>query len=193
VNPLRHDRGTAMVTRVFDEARALVGATDARRVADAVQLALAVRESDMSDDHDSRYLHPGRTVRVLLADVALRDVAALETAPFIESVDAQLAVRADGLDAALIDRLAAVPRPGLDDDDALEQLITADEMLATVALAERLDHARHLHMRDDVPWQAFHASIRAAWIPAARRIAPPLARRFEHWADAFERRLVIPL
>ena len=193
MNPLRHDRGTAMVARVFEEARALVGATDARRVADAVQLALAAREPHMADDHDPRYLHPGRTVRVLLADVALRDVEALEIAALIESVDTDVAVRTDALDNSLIDRLAAVPHPRLADDDALEQLITADETLATAALAERLDHARHLHMRDDIPWQAFHASIRGAWIPAARRISPPLARRFEHWADAFERRLVLPL
>ena len=193
MNPLRHDRGTAMVARVFEEARVLVGADDARRVIAAVHMAIAAREADMTDDHDSRYLHAGRTVRVLMADVALRDVNALVVAPLVESIDTHLAVPANALERAVAERLSAVPRPRLEDDDALEQLITTDVTLATVALAERLDHARHLHLRNDLSWPQFHASIRAAWIPAARRISPPLARRFEHWADAFERRLVLPL
>jgi hypothetical protein len=91
----------------------------------------------------------------------------------------------------MVTALAAVPKPEVGAEDIVEQLVTADERLAIVALAEKLDHARHLHMRDDLPWASLHASIRAGWITAARRISPPLARRFEHWADAFERRLVL--
>jgi hypothetical protein len=189
MSPLRFERGAAMVARVFDEARALVH-EDAARIAAAVHLALEQREEHIVDDHDPRYLHPARTVRILLADVSLRDVTALAAAPLFDSVDARLAARLDRLEPVLATAVTHIPRP--DHDDVLERLVTAEENLAIVALAERLDHARHLHMRDDLPWPAFHASIRAHWIPAARRIAPALARRFEHWADAFERRLVLP-
>ena len=89
--------------------------------------------------------------------------------------------------------MAAVPRPGDGADDLLERLVIADPAVALVALAERLDHARHIHLRDDVPWAPFHADIRNIYLPAARRFSPVVARRLEHWADAFERRLILPL
>ena len=190
---LRFDRGTAMVARVRDEARALVGEADAALVADAVQRALAHRESHVTDDHDPRYLHPARTVRILLADVALRDANALAAAGVFESLDRQLALPLAALEPNFAAVVASIPLPQAGADDVLEQLIVAEPDMAIAALAERLDHARHLHMRDDLDWPSFHAAIRAAWIPAARRVAPSLARRYEHWADAFERRLVIPL
>ncbi|HUF50592.1 MAG TPA: hypothetical protein VMN60_07165 [Longimicrobiales bacterium] len=191
VNSPRHERGGAMIERVHAEARAALSADDARCVRDAVAIAISAREPHVHDDHDPRYLHPGRTVRVLLMDTPLRAATALAAAALADSVDAALAAAPDAVGAAVAQLVNALPLPGAGDDDLLERLITADADAALAALAERLDQARHLHLRRDLDWDRFHASIRADYTPAARRLCPQLARRFERWADAFERRLLL--
>ena len=186
---LRHERGAAMVRRVHAEACTLVGDADARMVRDVLEAAIAWREQTIDDDHDARYLHPARTIRVLVADAALAHATALAAAALIDSVDEALAPAALAAPPDVQAFANGVPR--YDGDDMIERLVTADPAASIVALAERLDHARHLHLRDDIEWAAFHRSIRGHYIPAARRLSPALARRFERWADAFERRLLL--
>lgn len=184
-------RARAMLDRVTVEAQAVLQDADASLVRGALAHALSIRDRTIDDDHDPRYLHPARTIRILIADGGCRDVTALAAAAFTDSVDAALAPTPPV--PALLDFVAGIPRPAVGADDLLERLVVADPAVALVALAERLDHARHIHMRDDVPWAPFHADIRSIYLPAARRFSPVVARRLEHWADAFERRLILPL
>lgn len=188
------ERAAAMVRRVGVEAAARLGVQDAALVCDAVAAALACRDARIEDDHDTRCLHPARTVLILLADTTLRSPAALAAAAFVESVDADLVPpvaeleRVAGANAAAL--LADVPVYVADPEQLFERVVSADEDAALIALAERLDHARHLHLRADLDWQAFHQGIRDVYLPSAARFSPPLQRRLDRWAEAFGRRLL---
>lgn len=184
-------RAHAMLDRVTVEAQAVLPHAEASVVRGALAHALSIRDRTIEDDHDPRYLHPARTIRILIADGGCRDVTALVAAAFTDTVDPGLAPSPPT--AALRSFVAAIPRPDVGKDDLLERLVIADPAVALVALVERLDHARHIHLRDDLPWPPFHADIRSIYLPAARRFSPVIARRLEHWADAFERRLILPL
>lgn len=185
------DRARSMVDRVTIEAAAVLDDAGLALVRAAVEAALEPRDALIEDDHDPRCLAPARTVRILLADTSCRDSDALAAAVFVDSVDGF-----GGNTAVLTDRAAAllesVPLPtGQYDDSLLERLVTAPPAAAVIALAERLDQARHVHLRPDLPWDAVLASVRDAYIPAARRAAPRLEQRLARWADAFERRLLL--
>jgi hypothetical protein len=190
VNDTLRERPAAMVRRVSLEVGALLGEDAAATVAAAVAAALTPRDVAIEYDHDSRILHPGRTVLILISDAGLRDADALAAAAFIESIDVELAAT-DGLDNAASDGalalLEAVPR--VPSERMLEELVVADPRLALVLIAERLDHARHLHLRDDLDWRAFHGDVLDVWLPASRRFSPGLARRFDRWEETFRRRL----
>jgi hypothetical protein len=186
--PLR-ERATAMVERVTLECSAALARDGVALIRAAVIAALRVRDRTIASDHDPRYLHPARTVLILLADVACRDADVLAAAAFVESLPfagphadpSCLTPRARQL-------LAAVPLPDRGADELLERLVTAEPAATCIALAERLDHARHLHLMSDVPAAPFHAAIEAVYLPVATRTSTPLARRLERWAGAFARR-----
>lgn len=184
-------RAQSMLERVTIEARAVLSDADAAIVRGALAEALAPRDAQIEDDHDPRCLHPARTIRILIADGECRSVDALAAAAFVDTVDPLLAPPAPV--PALRSFVSAVPRPDEDADELLERIVTADGDVALVTLAERLDHARHIHLRGDIDRAAFHAGIRAVYIPAAQRFSARIARRLERWADAFERRLILPL
>lgn len=184
-------RAQAMLERVTIEARAALGDHDAAIVRGALSESLAFRDARVSDDHDPRYLHTARTIRIMIADGGCRSVDALAAAAFVDTLDPELTPPAP---AAPLRALAtAVPQPDAARDELLERLVSAEDDVCLIAVAERLDHARHLHLRSGPPWRPFHDQIRAAYIPAARRCSARIARRLERWADAFERRLILPL
>src|SRR5690606_11031648 len=135
-------------------------------------------------------LHPARTIRILIADGACHTPTALAAAAWVDTIDAAFTPAPP---AALRSFIEDVPHaePGAD-EDLLERIITADHDVALVAIAERLDHVRHLHLRSDLDARAHHAQVRAVYAPAARRFSAQLARRLDRWADAFERRLILP-
>jgi hypothetical protein len=66
--------------------------------------------------------------------------------------------------------------------------VSSDDDATWIALAERLDHARHLHLMSAVAAAPFHSLIETVYLPVAERSCPPLARRLERWAQAFARR-----
>ncbi|CAN5632558.1 hypothetical protein BH23GEM9_BH23GEM9_05710 [soil metagenome] len=188
-----------MVERVRLEASGALGEGAGNRVAGAVADALRYRDDAVEHDHDPRYLHPARTVLILLSDVGCRSAAVLLAAAFADSVDRGLAPAIDASGDVLQTGAAAllhqVPFPAEEDEDdedggLLERLVYVDDAVAVIALAERLDQARHLHLRPELDWHRFHAGIEAVYVPAARRFSPPLGRRFERWAEAFRRRLL---
>lgn len=184
------DRARAMVDRVAAEARTVLSAADTALVRDAIAVSLAFRDERVDDDHDPRYLHPARTIRIIVADADCTNATALAAAAFIDTLDPDLVPPPP---TALRDFIAQVPAGDEPDDRLLEALVTSVPDAAIVALAERLDHARHLHLRPGADAAAALALVRSACIPAARRLAPLIARRFERWADAFERRRIMPL
>jgi (p)ppGpp synthase/HD superfamily hydrolase len=155
-------------------------------------LAMERRVVTLDDDHDPRFLHPGRSVLVLLGDVGALSAAVLAVAAVHESEYEALRVRPDEVAARLGEEVAAtvasLPMPG--EEDLAERLVLLDEGPRLAALAERLDHLRHAHLREDRDWWTrIHAEAAAVWIPVAERTHATLAKRFEHWHRAFGRRL----
>ena len=63
---------------------------DVERLVAAYALGMGLRLVALRDDHDPRYLHPGRTVLVLLQDVGKLPVDALCAAAVHESEEAHL-------------------------------------------------------------------------------------------------------
>lgn len=161
-------------------------------MAKAMELAMGPRLRLLDDDHHPAFLHPGRTALVLLTDVPGASPDAITLATLVESRDAKLRVEDDAVAALLGARLAAereaIPHPGA--QDLVERLVTLPQATALAALAERLDHLRHEHLREpSVPWEDLVAEVERAWLPVAERMAPELARRYAHWHRTFRRRL----
>ncbi|HKJ02763.1 MAG TPA: hypothetical protein VJ997_09920 [Longimicrobiales bacterium] len=188
------DRGTAMAVSLARTARSFgVSPEGIALLGRAHALAMKPRVAAFDDDHHPLYLHPGRTVLVLLRDVACVDGAVLAAAALAESEDAALrvtdaSVRAD-LGARVADLVRAVPSPG--SRSLSEELLGVGESVCLVALAERLDHLRHAHLRDaDEAWRrSIHAQAEAVYLPMAERTHPRLAQRYRHWCRTFARRL----
>ena len=158
----------------------------------AHSLAMAPRIEHLEDDHHPAYLHPGRTVLVLLRDVGALPARPLRVAVVLESEDSELRVpdsevRALGDEVA--DALGTIPSPGA--EDLAERLVTLPRELALVALAERLDHLRHLHLRPELVslWPERHEEVQRVWMPVAERTHEKLATRYAHWTRTFARRL----
>jgi (p)ppGpp synthase/HD superfamily hydrolase len=193
-------RGVAMGHRVLRTARALgVGPRGQRALALVHDLVRVHREARLDDDHDPHYLHPGRTALILMLDTQETDVAVLAAALLLESERPDLRLPGESVIAAtggeigpLVERAlalrAAVPSPG--DPDLVEALVVSEPAVRLLAVAERLDHARHAHM-----WREGRRDARlleeatAVWGPVAARSHPRLARRFERWTRGARARL----
>jgi (p)ppGpp synthase/HD superfamily hydrolase len=160
-------------------------------------LAMAPRVARLDNQRDPVYLHPGHTVLVLLRDAEVRDPVTLAAAALTESEDAAFriadeVVRAEvGEDVAGLVR--AVPMPGR--EELAEELVVAPETVRLVALAERLDHLRHAHMRGAPrTWRReVHEEAMRVYLPVAERTHAKLAARYRHWGRAFSRRLALGL
>jgi hypothetical protein len=188
-------RAAAMVERVGLETERAIDAASAATVTAALEAALVPRDRRIADDHDPRALHPARTVLILLADTECRDPAALAAASFVETIDGELAAPRSSLamvaGADAVRLMHQVPIPAHDRDQLLELLVSVEPGATLMALAERLDHARHLHLRPDLDWDAVHAEVEEVYLPVAQRVSPQLARRFDRWAEAMGRRLTL--
>lgn len=156
-------------------------------------LAMEPRVAALDDDHHPLYLHPGRTVLVLLRDAQVTEGLILTTAAVTESEDEHFRIPASAVRSELGDAVAdlrdRIPAPG--SETLAEVLVTGDEKLRLVALAERLDHLRHAHLRDtDDAWRrAVHAEAQAVYLPVAERTHARIAQRYRHWCKTFAKRL----
>ncbi len=197
-----HERGLSMAERVRATVERVMGPDAAVRVQQAVIAALLSRHA--LHPKDVRYLHPGRTVLILLDDAGVRDEAVLMAGAFLETWHPALAATPDADGGGFADAarlleaerrmpglLERIPVPaGAEDDDALrEALVTADSDARTVALVERLDHARHLHLYPRDEWEVLYGNVRAVYLPVAEWAGGSLAARYRRWTDAFARRL----
>jgi (p)ppGpp synthase/HD superfamily hydrolase len=169
------------------------GVTDIGLVLQAYQLAMQPRLEHLADVFHHDMLHPARTALILLENVGITAARVLAAAQVIETCVPRLRVVPEEIAAALgadvAALAAAVPDPVADRETLVEQLVTADDNVALIALAERLDHARHLHMRAPREWRDYFEQTVTVYLPLAQRLHPELQRRFERWAGAFEQRL----
>ena len=154
------------------------------RVLEANAAALLHRLDVLGDDEHFEALHPSRTLLILLDDCDVVDADVLEAAAAIESEHEQLRV------AAMSSLALTVPVPLHGGDELAEALVVAHADVRLIALAERLDHARHLHLRAPESWPAFHRSIGTIYRPVAHRTHPRLARRYDWWWRMFDRRFL---
>ena len=85
---------------------------------------------------------------------------------------------------------AIVPTP-LDcpRDELAEALLGLPGPILIAAVAERLDHARHLHLRPVSLWREGLALEESVYLPIAMRASDALSRRYQRWHSAFTRRL----
>lgn len=164
-----------------------------RRLQEALAVASAPRVARLEDDHHPAYLHPGRSVLVLLRDVGAPAAGSLDLAAVLESEDAALAAdrRAvlEALGPGVAEAMDSIPRPG--EERLGERLLLLERPVALAALAERLDHLRHLHLRPDLRdvWADRHRETAAVWAGFAERMHPRLGTRYAHWVRAFRSRI----
>lgn len=183
------DRAARMGRRLERElATAGFGEEARRRILTAYRLALELRRERLAPE-DPGFLHPGRTVLILLTDVGRRPLPVFAAAPLCESEDAGLSVPRDRIEEALgspiADLAGDVPLSG--DPRLTERLVTSEPEVRLLALAERLDHLRHLHLADDPErLREAHREARDVYLPVAARVHAELERRIRWWCDRFE-------
>jgi hypothetical protein len=196
VDALERARGRAMGARLVREARALGVDPDAlSRILIAHDLAMAVRDRAVPDDHDPDYLHPGRSALVAMTDGGVLDARTLETVIVFDSLRGDLAPADESVRAAcgaeIVAVRAALPRGSMSPGQIKEVLLDLDGPVAIGVLAEALDHARHAHLGEDpVVMGEVLSQVERAYHPVAGRVSPPLAARFEHWGRHFRKRLL---
>lgn len=188
------DRGSAMAGSVVRAARSFgVRSAGVSLLSRAHVLAMGPRVQAIDDDHHPLFLHPGRSVLILLRDAAVTEPIILAAAALTESEDPGFRIDARDVRALVggevADLVEAVPLAG--SDSLAEALVTASERVRLIALAERLDHLRHAHLRDaDEAWRrTVHAEASRIYLPVAERTHERLAQRYRHWCRTFARRL----
>lgn len=180
------DRSDAMLRRVM-RAAAARGVSDPVLLEAAFHRAMGPRFARLDDDHDPRFLHPGRTALILLEDVGETDPNALASAILAETESPSLRCAAEPLedDSPALRMALAVAHglPGLDTGEALaELLVTAPDPIPAIALAEYLDQLRHLRLWGDADRVRARGEVAAdVLVPLADRVHPVLARRFRWW------------
>ncbi len=170
----------------------------------AYAVAMAPRDSGpraLPTDQHPAFLHPGRTVLILLDDLGETDPRILAVGALAESRDTELRVRRKNALRALeglgdteeeafgwwkalprLDWSATEDEKQGTGEDFLERLVTASEPLQQVVLAEALDHLRHAHL-----WPSRSDQLRALELaesvlkPVADRTHPALERRYSWW------------
>ena len=192
--PIADDRrGAAMGRRVRRTARAAgVDEDGLSLIQRCHDVARAWREARLDDDHDPHYLHPGRTALILMLDTSETDPVVLAAAllaeshrPELRAPDERITADGEAGERSALDRVLETRSriPSADAVDRVERLVTAPDAVLRIAVAERLDHARHAHMwlegRED---RAFLREAEELWIALAERAHPRLAQRYRRWA-----------
>jgi len=185
-------RGHAMEVRVGRTLeRAGFTASGVTLVRAAYRLAMGSRQERLPNPRHPDFLHPGRTVLILVLDSGFIDVIGLAAAALVDSERAELRVDPNRISQAIGDEVAewvrSVPLPG---NGLAEALLCARVPVQVVALAERLDQCRHAKFWSDHAARVrVHEEVQAIYGPVAERTDAALARRFAHWSRAFSRTL----
>jgi hypothetical protein len=166
---------------------------------------MSVRETGAralpSDQHPA-FLHPGRTVLILLGDLDETDPRLLSVGALAESRDLDLQLSPDVAREALrgeegaFELWAGLPsirwRDGANPSDSdanpdtdaalLEELVLAPQEVQRVAMAEALDHLRHAHLWESAAERKRAADLaREVFEPLSSRVHPTLERRLRWW------------
>jgi len=157
-------------------------------IATAIEIAMAPRLAVIDDDHDPDYLHPARTVVILLDDVGFADPVALAAACLLDTRRGDLEVPdrevTERVGAGVTAFRSAVPRSG--SDTLLEDLLASEPEVVLVALAERLDQVRHAHLWGDLSeGPAVHREASEVYLKMAERAHARLAARYNSWCRSF--------
>jgi (p)ppGpp synthase/HD superfamily hydrolase len=185
------ERARAMKSRVLDRVkREPLSLRDVEKLEWALTTALELRDGKYEDDHHVDLLHPARTALILLDDTGTSDPVLLSAGLLHESLDsatasavAQSAFLAKHQDvAAVLERMASPLDSPM--SDLLERLVVLPGPELTVVLAERLDHARHLHLRPSALWEDQLRIEEAVYLPLAARVGGQLGRRYGRWHSA---------
>ncbi len=184
-----------MGARVVRDARTLGVSRDSLALLlNAHDLAMAVRDGRVSDDHHPDYLHPGRTALVAMTDGEVRDPDPLRAVMLFDSMRPELTppsadvavVCGSGVEVIR----ASFPGADLPLERVVEELLGLERDAAVCVLAEALDHARHVHLGGDRNrMRATLHRVERGYRPVAERVCPALASRFDHWARHFRKRL----
>jgi hypothetical protein len=165
----------------------------AHRIAAFFEAVMVTRAATFPDEHDPQFLHPGRTALILMDDVGTRDVATILAAMALDSVHVELTPSAAQLAAwgaeeavPILDEIASCA----EGDALLENFLAASVEAREAVLAERLDHARHLHLSGPADWPAFHERVVLVHLPLATRTDPTLERRYRWWTSMFRKRFL---
>ena len=140
------------------------GVADVALIEDAYWAAIKPRLDYFSDVFHHDMLHPARTALILIEQAGCRSATLIAAGELTETLFEAARVTPEvvrALNEEVWQSVQAVPDPLESQDMLTEMLISAEPEIALVAVAERLDHARHLHMRDRSTWASF-LSRRAA-------------------------------
>jgi hypothetical protein len=188
------ERARAMRQRVLDRAtHEALSYADLQLLDASLSAALSHRDSLLPDDHDIDALHPARSVLILMDDARVADPVALAAAALMESERPDLdAVATGGCTPpdAVRQALARMPsHKTIPLDVLLESLLPLEPDLMAAVLSERLDHARHLHLRARELWRAGLEVEEAVYLPLAARYGGLIERRYARWHRAFTARI----
>ncbi|HUP89422.1 MAG TPA: hypothetical protein VM100_08730 [Longimicrobiales bacterium] len=160
------------------------------RIVDAYHAATAHRLPILKDVFHKEALHPARTALILLEDTSCRDANVLCAAVLTDTeypdlrLSAQVIGKNFGSDVR--DLVQQVPTPdGRPSDGLLEELVGLPDDVVMIAVAERLDHARHLRFRESTYWRDFYDQAVTVYAPVAGRVSERLQQRWTRWASAF--------
>jgi (p)ppGpp synthase/HD superfamily hydrolase len=182
-------RWELMLGRVERTARTLgVDRSGRELIRTAIEAAMATRLVVIDNDHDPDYLHPSRTVVVLLDDVGLADPVALAAASLLETRRDDLVVPDGEISEHVSPAVAAfrnaVPRSS--SGTLLEDLLASEREVVLVALAERIDQVRHAHLwGDPAEARAAHEEASEIYLKIAERTHARLATRYTSWCRSF--------
>jgi hypothetical protein len=184
-------RAAAMAERLALTARR-AGITEAgvTRIVDAFSVAMLPRDQHLGAEHHPDYLHPGRTAVILMEDLGFADPLLIAAGTLLESLYPELS--AAGTDAEAQALVETIPTPTRDGELLLELLLAADPSIRRIALAERLDHVRRLHLREPEGWHSLLRETTTIYLALARMTDHTLARRFEWWCRVFQERFLEP-
>ncbi len=187
-------RAEAMKRRLTRTAggRGITG-TDAELLLRAFDLGMEPRFAAGVGDHHPDYLHPSRTALILMDDARIEDAAVIAAALVTETRSPGFAVSAADLERlgsrvhAIVSEIANF---GPMEDTLAERLVGASMDARLVAIAERLDHARHLHLRGRDEWAQYHAATCGTYAPVAHRTDAAMAGRIDWWCTTFRERFL---
>jgi len=189
-----HGRADAMKRRLARTAGRLgVPEDGVDLVMAAFDLGMAPRLAAALDDHHPDYLHPSRTALILMDDAHVTEPRVIAAALVTETRTPDLAVPAVALKrlgAGVVAIVTEVPVHDSQGESLTEWLVGASLDARLVAVAERLDHARHLHLRDRDEWGPYHRITCETYSAVADRTEATLAGRIAWWCTTFKKRFM---